>query len=332
MRLSSTILAVVAAAAGVVNGATAANTGLKGFNYGAFFMNQQAKVQSDFAYEFNRAKNLPGTSGWTSARLYTMVQWGTKSDIISAIPAAIETNTKLLLGLWISGNPKAIDNEITALKAAIKKYGTKFTNLVVGISVGSEDLYRDAAGEVGTSSKFLIESIKKVRSAIANTPLSKAPVGHVDTYDSFLNGTNKAVINAIDWIGFDGYPYWESKKSNSIGDAKTRFFDGFNKTLKLAGNKPVWVTETGWPVTGKKNNLAVASAANARTYWKDIACTLIKRKVNLFWYDLQESQWGTANPDFGIYGPGDLGQLKPRHSLACVRRSSSSPSLIPCDC
>jgi glucan endo-1,3-beta-D-glucosidase len=157
-----------------------------------------------------------------------------------------------------------------------------------------------------------------VRSAVAGTALAKVPIGHVDTYDSFLNGTNKAVIPAVDWLGFDGYPYWETTKANSIGDAKTRFYDGYNKTLKLAGNKPVWVTETGWPVTGKKNNLAVASAANARKYWQDIACQLIKDKVNVFWYDLQESQWGTASPDFGIYGAGDLNTLTPRYSLACV--------------
>lgn len=227
----------------------------------------------------------------------------------------------MLLGLWISGGPQAIDNEIVALKAAIAKYGTRFTNLVVGISVGSEDLYRDAAGEVGTSSKYLVECIAKVRQAIAGTALATAPIGHVDTYDSFLNGTNNAVIPAIDWIGFDGYPYWEAKLPNAIGNAKTRFFEGFNKTLKLAGNKPVWVTETGWPVTGKTVNQAVANAANARIFWRDVACTLINMKVNLFWYSLQESQWGTASPDFGIYGPGDLGQLQPRYSLACVRPS-----------
>ncbi|KAI8633556.1 glycoside hydrolase family 17 protein [Xylariaceae sp. FL1651] len=335
MHFPSSVLALAAAAAGTVNAASAANTGLKGFNYGAFFLNQQAKVQADFAYEFNRAKTMPGTSGWTSARLYTMgrsftfvgemrvtdifflVQWGTASNVIQAIPAAIDTNTKLLLGLWISGGPQAITNEITALKAAINQYGTKFTDLVVGISVGSEDLYRDAAGEVGTSAKYLLDCISKVRTAVANTGLSNVPIGHVDTYDSFLNGSNSAVIPAIDWVGFDGYPYWESTKPNSIGDAETRFYDGFNKTLKLAGNKPVWVTETGWPVTGKTNNLAVASAANARIYWQDIACSLISKKVNLFWYDLQESQWGTADPDFGIYGAGDLGQLQPRYSLAC---------------
>ncbi|KAI1735440.1 glycoside hydrolase family 17 protein [Xylaria scruposa] len=317
MRFSSAALAL-AASVGIADAAVpAANTGIKGFNYGAFFLNQQAKVQADFAYEFNRAKTLPGTSGWTSARLYTMVQWGTQSNVIQAIPAAIQTNTKLLLGLWISGGPAAINNEIAALKAAINQYGTQFTNLVVGISVGSEDLYRDAAGEVGTNAAYLISCISKVRSAVAGTGLAGVPIGHVDTYDSFLNGTNKNVIPAIDFLGFDGYPYWESTKANSINDALTRFNEGYDKTVALAGSKPVWVTETGWPVTGKTNNLAVANAANARTYWQKIACSLIQKKVNLFWYDLQESQWGTADPDFGVYGAGDLGQLQPRYSLAC---------------
>lgn len=72
MRFSSAALAL-AASVGVVDAVpTAANSGIRGFNYGAFFLNQQAKVQADFAYEFKRAKAMPGTSGWTSARLYSM--------------------------------------------------------------------------------------------------------------------------------------------------------------------------------------------------------------------------------------------------------------------
>lgn len=52
--------------------AGAANSGIKGFNYGAFFLDQQAKVQNDFEYEFTKAQNLANTTGWNSARLYTM--------------------------------------------------------------------------------------------------------------------------------------------------------------------------------------------------------------------------------------------------------------------
>jgi len=59
-----------------------------------------------------------------------------------AIPAAITESTSLLLGIWASGGQAGVTNEIAALTAAITKYGTDFTDLVVGLSVGSEDLYR----------------------------------------------------------------------------------------------------------------------------------------------------------------------------------------------
>lgn len=316
MRFSSSVLGL-AATASTAMAAGAANSGIKGFNYGAFFLNQAAKQQADFTYEFNKAKNLPGTNGWTSARLYSMIQWGTASDVISAIPAAIETQTTLLLGLWVSGSDQAITNEIAALKAAISQYGSAFTDLVVGISVGSEDLYRDANNEVGLPAAKLIDCINQVRSAVAGTPLADSPIGHVDTYDSFLNDTNRAVIDNISWLGFDGYPYWEQTKANSIGDAHARFHDGLDKTIALAGDKPVWVTETGWPIAGKTVNQAVPSPENARKYWQDIACGLVAQGVNLWWYDLQESQWGQADPDFGIFPAGDLGSLAPSYDLSC---------------
>ncbi|KAK8075313.1 glycoside hydrolase family 17 protein [Apiospora hydei] len=305
-----------AAAIPVQSKAVAPNN-IKGFNYGAFFLNQQAKVQNDFAYEFNRAKNLPGTSGWNSARLYSMVQWNTANDVIQAIPAAIDTQTTLLLGMWISGGPQAVDNEIAALKKAIDQYGTRFTDLVVGLSVGSEDLYRQGAGEIGTTPEYLIECIAKVRDAIRGTALESTAIGHVDTYDSFVNGNNRAVIDHIDWLGFDGYPFWEKNNPNSIENAHERFYEGFSKTKALAGNKPVYVTETGWPVVGKQQGAAVANAENARRYWKDIACSLIESGVNLWWYDLQESQYGQAEPDFGIFPAGDLGSLQPSYELTC---------------
>lgn len=46
----------------------------QGFNYASTFSNNVAKQESDFATEFNNAKNLAGTNkGFTSARLYTMI-------------------------------------------------------------------------------------------------------------------------------------------------------------------------------------------------------------------------------------------------------------------
>jgi glucan endo-1,3-beta-D-glucosidase len=47
-----------------------------------------------------------------------------------------------LLGLWGSGGDAVFSNELAALKTAISTYGSSFGSTVVGISVGSEDLYR----------------------------------------------------------------------------------------------------------------------------------------------------------------------------------------------
>ncbi|KAL8685326.1 MAG: hypothetical protein Q9218_007834, partial [Villophora microphyllina] len=46
----------------------------QGFNYGSVFTNNASVTQQDFENEFNTAKQLQTTSGFTSARLFTMIQ------------------------------------------------------------------------------------------------------------------------------------------------------------------------------------------------------------------------------------------------------------------
>lgn len=314
MRFTSSIIASAALL-------STANAAIKGFNYGAQFNNDAAKKLADFEYEFNKAKNLPGTDGWTSARLYTMIQHGTQDTIIEAIQAAINTKTTLLLGLWASAGQESFNNEIAALKAAIAKYGTAFTDLVVGISVGSEDLYRispdGAGGNPGAEPSTLVNYIQMTRDAIAGTPLWGAKLGHVDTWQVYVNASNNDVIKNLDWVGMDSYPYYQSSFNNGISSGAELFFDSYNQTVAAAQGKPVWVTETGWPVSGEAINQAVPSADNARTYWEDVTCKLVSDNVNLYYYTLQDVQWGNPSPSFGIMPGGDLAQVSPLFDLSC---------------
>lgn len=124
----------------------------KGFNSGNVRTDGTPKTYADFDAEFKKAMNLPGTSGWGSIRLYTNIQGGTTADPISAFQAAIDTKTTMLLGIWASAGDEAFNNELTALKSAVDQYGSKFTDLVVGISVGSEDLYRNSVTGVENDS------------------------------------------------------------------------------------------------------------------------------------------------------------------------------------
>ncbi|KAL5049351.1 putative glucan endo-1,3-beta-glucosidase eglC [Aspergillus fruticulosus] len=299
----------------------------KGFNYGANKPDGSVKVQADFQAEFQTAKNLETTSGFNSARLYTMIQ-GTGSTPISAIPAAIAEETTLLLGLWASGGN--MDNEIAALKAAIDQYGEEFAKLVVGISVGSEDLYRNsevgvqANAGIGIGPDELVSYIKRVREAIAGTSLSDAPIGHVDTWNAWTNSSNAAVAEAVDWLGFDGYPFFQNTMANSIDDAKALFQESVDKTKAVAGNKEVWITETGWPVSGDSQNLAVASVENAKKFWDEVGCPLFDN-VNTWWYILQDASGSSVpNPSFGIIG--NTLSTTPLFDLSCSASGSKSNS------
>ncbi|KAK6526612.1 hypothetical protein TWF694_005194 [Orbilia ellipsospora] len=291
-----------------------------GFNYGATKTSGAVKVYADFLEEFQFAQNLTGQPGkFTSARLYTMIQGGPNPNAPSeAFQAAIDTNTKLLLGIWCSAGATVVSNEIIALQNAIKQYGSKFTNLVIGLSVGSEDLYRNSVmgiqseAGIGAQPADLVNYIGQVKKALAGTALSSVPIGHVDTWTVWVNSTNNPVIQAIDWIGFDAYPYFQSTMSNSITDAPGLFWDAYQQTISATG-KEVWITETGWPTNGKTFNLAVPSIANAQTYWNDIGCALFG-KYKTWWYLLRDADpQPPTTPEFGIVDAN----FKPYYDLSC---------------
>ncbi|KAM0282141.1 hypothetical protein ACHAQH_003181 [Verticillium albo-atrum] len=140
-----------------------------------------------------------------------MVQAGTTNDPISAFPAALKTNTSMLLGIWCSGT-ESIEQELTAMNNAIDQYGQQFADLVVAISVGSEDMYRISESGVendaglGQGPDTILRFIREVRSAINGTILSDKPIGHVDTWSAWANRSNTDVIDEVDWIGTDVYP------------------------------------------------------------------------------------------------------------------------------
>ncbi|KAK5096113.1 hypothetical protein LTS08_007719 [Lithohypha guttulata] len=304
--------------AALIGGASTALAAVKGFNYAA-----QEQTRSAFEASFRTAAALEGTEDYTSARLYTMIQEGTTNTPIEAIPAAIDTQTTLLLGLWTSSPQSTFDNEIVALKSAISQYGSAFADLVVGISVGSEDLYRISATGiandplgVGQTPDVLVNYIGQVRKAIEGTSLSGKPIGHVDTWNAFLNSSNSAVIAACDFLGLDEYPYFQTTDPNSIENGKELFFEAYDKVQAVAPGKQIWVTEAGWPTVGAKSGDAVASIDNAEIFWQDVACELEDRNIDFWWYILEDTG---ANPSFGVSQGG-----KPLYNLACNATSSSN--------
>lgn len=112
--------------------------------------------------------------------------------------------------------------------------------------------------------------------------------------------------------------------ANSISNGASLFNDAFGATKAASQGKEVWVTETGWPVSGPAGNLAEASTANAETYWDDVFCQTLYGKTNTWWYTLQDAAPNTPSPSFGVVGSSLT--TTPLYDLSCNASSSSSSS------
>jgi len=314
MRFTS----LLALAAATIGSTAAQDTVYLGFNSGASDDTGKAKTQADFEKEFKTAKSLQGAPGnFTAIRLYSNIQWQTENTPIAAFPAAIATNTKLLLGLWASGTNN-VDKELDTLTAAIKQYGSKLTDLVIGISVGSEDLYRvsepgirNKAG-VGNSAEVIVKMIKDTRNRLKDTALANKKITHVDTWTAWVNSSNKAVIDNIDFVSVNAFPFYESERDNQIKNAGSLLKSALDAVDGVAQGKDVYITETGWAYSGPAFGAAQATLDNAATYWKEVGCALFGKR-NVFWYTLRD-----ANPEnkvkFAITNNLDT---KPRFDLTC---------------
>lgn len=311
----STILALVASS-------TLTSAALKGFNYGANFADSAIKQLSDFEEEFNAAKSLRGAPDFNSARLFTTIQGGTPNTPISAIQAAINTDTTLLLGLWCSAGEEVFNNELIALRNAITQYGQSFVDRITAISVGSEDLYRASpTGRLnnenpGAQPDVIASYINRVRSALSSTIANRIPIGHVDTWTVWVDSANQAVIDACDFIGMDAYPYFQTTMANSIENANATFWNAYRATDDATGSKPVWITETGWPVAGRTLGQAVPSIENAERYWSEVQCSATRAGINTYWYILND---GPSSPSFSVLGGAQQGPFDPAalFDLAC---------------
>ncbi|KAH7076059.1 glycoside hydrolase superfamily, partial [Paraphoma chrysanthemicola] len=294
--------------------APAATAVYTGFNYGTFWgTGDNVKKAADFRDSFNFAKNLSSPVPFDSARLFTCKTAGSVDEPTGAFDAAVETKTNLLLGFWISpgteGAPldNIIKTEMSALSKGFQKHGQALADLVIGLSVGSEDIHRfEDAGEVGVAATEVTSTIKKVRDAIAASDFAKymknKPIGHVDV-------AKHVVVDGADFYGMTAYPYWSN---DSITKGNERFHRTLEGVKQRAGDTPVWIAEMGWPFEGPQRGDAVASAQNLQTFWTEVGCSVVG-KYNTFWFELIKDSEANQ-PDWGMI---DSVTHKARIDLSC---------------
>lgn len=187
---------------------------------------------------------------------------------------ARELGLKTMVGAWISADRARNEREIAALIALAQQ------GLVNVAVVGNEVLLRGELPE-----PELLAALARVKAAVPEG----VPVGCVDAYFQFLE--RPALTAACDVLLPNCYPYWEGAPI----ELAAQYLRRMHGLVKAAGgDKPVVITETGWPGQGQPVGAAVPSPDNAMRYFVDVQQWGRREGVKLFHFSSFDEPWKLA--------------------------------------
>ncbi|KAF1989398.1 glycoside hydrolase family 17 protein [Aulographum hederae CBS 113979] len=268
MRLSTIAPAILAVAPAVVSAA-----GSLGFALGTKKPDGSCKYQVDYEEDFDTISTAAGSK---------LVRGYSASDCNCAqyiLPAAKAKGFKVILGIWPD-----VEESFNADKLAISTYASKFTEQVYAITVGSETLYRG-----NFTGPELLSKIRDVKNLMPNTK-----VGTADSWNKYADGTADAVIKGNpDILLVNAFGFWQGQDIDNathtyIDDIMQAFshIQGINKNIEL------WNGETGWPTDGGSNyGAAKAGTDNAKQYYQQAVCGLVKWGYNAFYFEAFDEPW-----------------------------------------
>lgn len=163
-----------------------------------------------------------------------------------ALEAAHATGMNIYLGSWID-RPDTFQSEMQALKNILANHDLSKVDAII---VGSEVLYRKDA-----SPHDLANYIKQIKSIVGPHGVS---VTTADVYYTFT----PEVIDAVDFVMMNAFPYWEGV---AINNAASTLFEHYDSVVAIAKGKKVRIAETGWPSSGANFGASVASPQNQET-------------------------------------------------------------------
>jgi exo-beta-1,3-glucanase (GH17 family) len=295
------LLAILAAAKTTVVDAVPVPIQLYGLNYN----NRQGPD-----WDWNKCKNrnqvlvdLTTLKRMTNRiRILSLVDCG-QGELV--LDVAKELGMQVWLGLWISEDLNVFEQEKAALQDFLERGLLDYFDqpaVVLGISVGSESIYREDV----TSAQNIdyMNQIKEVLVAAGKPDLPVSIVDVAPTYES-----TPALTAAVDIVVTNAFPFWAKQ---DMDDATDHLFGQVNAVISQASaqNKQVILGETGWSSQGSNPAASEATPALQTAYFKNFFCKMDKELnwayyyftgIDNAWRKEQDDNEDTVEGSFGFY-------------------------------
>ncbi len=216
---------------------------------------------------------------WQVIRTYGADQH--TSDILEVIKKE-SIKLKVLLGIWLDGEPEYIQDNENQVKYGIE-LANKYKDIVIAVNVGNECQVHWSDHKV--PNEKLISYIKEVQGKV-NLPVTTA-----DSWDYWLDLENsKNLIDAVDFVAVHIYPIWGKVDIDRGMKVTEETFDSLTTEIP---NKKIIITEAGW-ATYTEGELHVPKAGDENKqeiYYNQLMEWAEKNKVIVFWFEAFDESW-----------------------------------------
>ncbi len=199
---------------------------------------------------------------------------------------AAQYNLNVAIGAWISSDPVASQQEVDTLIGISRN---KHNNIVRTI-VGNESIMRK---EVSVDQ--LIGYLRQVRQH------TWRPVSTSETWDIWL--ANPKLADEVDFIAAHILPYWEGISAEQAVDY---VFDRYQDLRTAFPNKPIIITEVGWPSDGQPIHKAEASTENQAKFLRDFLNRAKQEHLTYYVIEAFDQPWkqsieGSSGAYWGLF-------------------------------
>lgn len=234
---------------------------------------------------------------------------------------AKQVGLQVWFGLWVSDDPNVIEQELTCLSQIVNQ----FDDAVLGVSVGSEAIYRKDV-TVNQSLSYLQEA----RQVLSDAGRDDLPVALCEVDDTYT--ANPRLFRATDIVVANSFPFWEQVDIDGAAEFLVNKLPGGWDVATQYG-KDFILGETGWASEGYNKKGSETSPANQAQYFQDFYCLVDKQEDWMyFWFAAFDTPWRLeqANNDNSVEGSFGMfnGNLTLKSNFANLQFSCSGSNEV----
>lgn len=224
-------------------------------------------------------------------RLLSMTDCGQTAQVLQL---AKEFGMRFWVGLWVGPDAQVFENEKAELQRLID-IGLIEESTILGISVGSEAIYREDA-----TVDEMIANMNDVRTILQAAGLN-IPLTICDIAPEYA--ANPELRSAVDVTMTNTFPFWEAIPiENAVADLQEDL--GWLIMQEESQGKLFVLGETGWPSEGAIDGVGIASPDNQARYFAEAFCRIdVENNWEYYWFTGMDNEWRLLqDPDNTVEG------------------------------